>query len=307
MAGRMECAGTVEAALLDMTADSVVRAAGGIVMRREHDHVLIAVVHRPRYDDWSFPKGKLENGEGEETAALREVLEETGLRCRLERHVGAVTYVDRRDRPKVVRYWTMTPESGAFVPGDEVDELRWLRPTEAIALLSYDHDRDLMRSAIGAQRPPVYVIRHAKAGDRTSWVGDDAERPLTKRGRRQAERLVERFRGLEVARIVSSPYVRCVQTVEPLARSRGLAVERSDALAEAAEGGDAVRALIEGLGDPPVVLSMHRGEIETLIDGLAARGTSIEGRGGIAKGSVWILDRGDARITSARYLPPLGP
>jgi ADP-ribose pyrophosphatase YjhB (NUDIX family) len=102
-------------------------------------------VHRPRYDDWSLPKGKLYPGETAETAALREVEEETGLRCRLGSELAAVHYRDRKGRPKQVRYWLMEPvEERDFTPNDEVDELRWCDETEARDLLSYDHDRRLV-------------------------------------------------------------------------------------------------------------------------------------------------------------------
>ena len=216
-----------------------VRAAGGVVLRDEGDAHRVALVHRPRYDDWSFPKGKLLNGETDEQAALREVEEETGLRCRAGARVGTVTYEDRHGRPKVVHYFRMEPIDGTFAPNDEVDELRWATREEADELLTYRHDRDVLRAAV--TDAPVYVVRHAKAGLRTRWTGPDEQRPLTRRGRRQAERLVERFRGIQVARIVSSPFVRCVQTVEPLARDRGLEVEPDPRLAEGADArsGDA--------------------------------------------------------------------
>ncbi len=120
-----------------------VRAAGGVVARDG----LVALVHRPRYDDWTLPKGKLDPGESFEDAALREIDEETGLRARLVRELPAVNY-EVRGRPKVVRYWLMEVESDpGFVPNDEVDELRWLGPSEASALLSYDRDRDVLAAA----------------------------------------------------------------------------------------------------------------------------------------------------------------
>jgi 8-oxo-dGTP diphosphatase len=121
--------------------DAEVLAAGGLVRR---DGPEIAVVHRPRYDDWSLPKGKLDKGEDFEQAALREVEEETGLRCRITGELGDTTYHDRKDRPKLVRYYEMEPESGEFTPNDEVDELRWLPPAEAADLLTYDFDRELV-------------------------------------------------------------------------------------------------------------------------------------------------------------------
>jgi 8-oxo-dGTP diphosphatase len=120
--------------------DAEVLAAGGLVLRDGR----VAVVHRPRYDDWSLPKGKLDRGEDFEEAALREVWEETGLRCRIDSTLGDTSYTDRKDRAKLVRYYRMTPEGGEFEPNDEVDELRWLPPAEAEDLLTYDFDKELV-------------------------------------------------------------------------------------------------------------------------------------------------------------------
>jgi 8-oxo-dGTP diphosphatase len=117
-----------------------VQAAGGVVVRDGR----VAVVHRPKYEDWTLPKGKLDPGEDFEEAALREVEEETGLRCELGRELPSTHYRDSKDRPKVVRYWEMTPVAGEFVPNSEVDELRWLEPDEAAELLTYDRDREVL-------------------------------------------------------------------------------------------------------------------------------------------------------------------
>jgi 8-oxo-dGTP diphosphatase len=116
-----------------------VKAAGGVVRRGGR----IAVVHRPRYDDWSLPKGKLDPGESFEEAALREVREETGLECELGDELSPTQYHDRKGRSKIVRYWLMEPVGGEFEPNDEVDELRWLSPDEAAELLTYPHDKEL--------------------------------------------------------------------------------------------------------------------------------------------------------------------
>ena len=116
-----------------------VEAAGGVVRRDGR----IAVVHRPRYDDWSLPKGKLDPGESWEQAALREVREETGLECELGKELSSTSYHDRKGRSKLVRYWLMEPVGGEFTPNDEVDELRWLTPAEAARVLTYPRDVEL--------------------------------------------------------------------------------------------------------------------------------------------------------------------
>ena len=120
-----------------------------MVLRRGPDgDPEVALVHRPAYDDWSHPKGKLLPREREEDAALREVQEETGMRCRLGRKLSSIRYRDRRGRPKVASYWVMTPDGGEFHPTAEVDEMRWLPLLEAEATLSYPHDRELLREAL---------------------------------------------------------------------------------------------------------------------------------------------------------------
>ncbi len=131
-----------------VAAEAEVRAAGGIVRRAGTRGVEILVVHRPRYDDWSLPKGKLDAGESFEDAAIREVLEETGVRARLGEELEPVRYRDGKGRDKLVRYWVMdVRDEGAFAPNDEVDEIRWIAPAEAQERLSYLRDAELVRRA----------------------------------------------------------------------------------------------------------------------------------------------------------------
>ena len=120
--------------------EAPVRAAGGVVVRGSH----VLLVHRPRYDDWTFPKGKAEPDERDEDCALREVWEETGLRCELRAELSSTSYTDSRGRPKRVRWWRMEPLDGVFAPTDEVDEIRWLTREEAAELLSYARDKILL-------------------------------------------------------------------------------------------------------------------------------------------------------------------
>ncbi len=134
----------------------IVRAAGGIIWRRDGHggrRLELALVHRGLQDDWTFPKGKLHEGETEEEAALREVNEETGLRCRAGDFLGRVRYRDRRGRPKTVAYWEMRSLGGRFLSNAEVDELRWLTPDTALQLLTYRTDRRLLRTLLKGDRP----------------------------------------------------------------------------------------------------------------------------------------------------------
>jgi 8-oxo-dGTP diphosphatase len=131
-----------------------VRAAGGVVVRREAPTPRVAVIHRPKYMDWSLPKGKLDHGEGWREAALREVEEETRFRCRAIHELSPVFYLDRKGRRKLVRYWLMEPVEGRFEPHPEVDEMRWVDEASARELLTYEHDRKLVREALAGGTEP---------------------------------------------------------------------------------------------------------------------------------------------------------
>ena len=125
----------------------MVEAAGGVVVRDR----AVLVVHRPEYDDWTLPKGKLDPGEGFEEAALREVEEETGLRCSLVRELASTNYSDNKGRPKIVRYWEMGVLGGSFEPNSEVDEVRWVSPAEAVELLTYERDAEVLAALSSPQ------------------------------------------------------------------------------------------------------------------------------------------------------------
>ncbi len=169
---------SVAAMLQPPQRETIVHAAGGMIVRRTPEgDVLVALVHRPLREDWTFPKGKLEPGESFEECAVREVAEETGFTCRLGSFVGHTEYRDRKDRPKVVAYWVMEVESGEFAPGREVDELRWVDLRSLAELLTYDRDRELL-VALGAaardlfaEHPPSVELRLVPPG-----TGDSATR-----------------------------------------------------------------------------------------------------------------------------------
>ncbi|HEV7726648.1 MAG TPA: NUDIX domain-containing protein [Modestobacter sp.] len=285
---------------------ATVRAAGGVVWRRGPGGRLeTALVHRPKYDDWSLPKGKPEAGEHLLQTAVREVAEETGLSVAAGRRSVRTRYDvglrDGRTAPKEVDYWLMHG-TGDFVPNDEVDQLRWLGLDDATAACSHEHDRavlaDLGRTDL-PRAPALLLVRHASAGDRSDFDGPDELRPLDRRGRAQAQRLAEVLPLFCPADIRSAEPTRCRQTVAPLAARLGLDLEPVPELGEEAYGDDpaAGLALVEqllaaGAGQPgPVVVCSQGGAIPSV---LLALGVRWHATGGTlwppsAKGSVWAL------------------
>jgi 8-oxo-dGTP diphosphatase len=206
---------------------SLIEAAGGVVWRPGQDGApLVAVVHRPRHDDWSLPKGKLKWGEHPLAAAVREVAEETGVRAVPQLPLPQIRY--RLDgRPKLVDYWAMVAGTiTSFQPGSEVDGLAWLPVPEAMDRLTYRHDAELVRG--WASLPPVtatvLLVRHADAGDRWSSASDQ-DRPLSRRGVTDAATLSRLLGLLEPGRLMSASPRRCQQTLEPLAAARDLPIE----------------------------------------------------------------------------------
>ena len=306
--------GTPQAAPVHLDVTEPIRAAGGVVWRPKQGTVEVALVHRPAYDDWSLPKGKLQSGESEAEAALREVEEETGLRCNLGPELGVLSYTDNKGRPKTVRYWQMTVAGGHLAPANEVDDARWVPLEEARATLSYEHDRDLLQrfrqtsEAEPGAAVPVYLIRHAKATDPAEWAGNDELRPLTAEGRRQAAGLITLFGDAALTALISSPHLRCVQTLEPLSEAWRMPVATSNALAEGANVGDATELMLSAAAAGPAALCTH-GDVmmnvvhELLDSGVRLRGDQTE----FKKGSTWVLKARDGAFVSARYLPPPKP
>lgn len=183
----------------------------------------VALVHRPRYDDWSLPKGKLDDGESELAAAVREVHEELGSRVAVSRRITRITYNIGPSRKRVT-YWVMRHLDGEFEPDEEVDAVEWLAPRHARARMSYDVERRVMVDFVAVPIPEsvIVLVRHAKAGKSGEWHGDDSLRPLEPAGLAQAERLRGLLNAFAPDRVISASPVRCVQTVQPLANDLGL-------------------------------------------------------------------------------------
>jgi 8-oxo-(d)GTP phosphatase len=249
----------------------------------------VLLVHRPRYDDWTLPKGKAQGAESDEDCALREVEEETGLRCELRFPLPSTTYTDSPGRLKHVRYWAMDALDGSFRAGDEVDEIRWVDSPAAQRLVSYDRDRGVLKGFGHDGSALLLIVRHALAGHRKSWQGEDRIRPLDERGKRQATGLVEQLEGHAIDRIVSSPATRCVQTVEPLAAARGLMVGARDELVEG-QGAAALERVARESGTG--VLCVHGDVLEELCGET------------LPKGSTSLFQAHASGLVRAAVLPP---
>jgi 8-oxo-(d)GTP phosphatase len=279
--------------------DHVIPAAGGVVWRRRADgEPEVALVHRPRYDDWSLPKGKLDRGEHVLPAAVREVREETGFSALVGRRGPQVSY-PVRNGTKRVDYWLMRAVEGAFEPNDESDELRWLGLAEAAGLVTYDHDRAVLTDAARTdvpRSPSLLLVRHASAGERADFDGPDELRPLDRRGREQARRLADVLPLFGPVEVLSADRVRCRQTVEPLAERLGLVVGTAQELGEEEFQADPQvgLALVERLLEPRdgvVVVCSQGGAIPSVLMALGVRFEGVAGRlwPPSAKGSAWAL------------------
>jgi 8-oxo-dGTP pyrophosphatase MutT (NUDIX family)/phosphohistidine phosphatase SixA len=287
-----------------------IRAAGGVVTRREPDGPRVALVHRPRHDDWSLPKGKLRRGEHPVVAARREVWEETGVRAFVGARLPTVSYQvqlglgdEARLVDKVVDFWVMRSVNGVpFVPGDETDELAWLTTAEAQELATYE--RDVMVLGAFADLPPlrdpVVLVRHARAGVPERWSGPDDMRPLDRAGAARAAAFVETLACFGPVRLVSATPLRCVQTLAPLAAAVGLEVEVDIAFDENADvtaAADRVRDLGRGAG--AAVICSQGKLIPPLLAALAGGEPASYST---AKGAGWVLSLGP---TGAIVLDPL--
>lgn len=270
-----------------------IRAAGAVLWQPAGSGTRVALVHRPRYDDWGFAKGKLEPGEHVLLAAVREVAEETGLPVTLGRRLPPVRY-ESDGVPKRVDYWAAEVDPDGRGPGfsanAEIDEVRWLAASAAAGQLSYRRDAETLADfRAGPHRTvPLILVRHASAGRKPDWHSSDETRPLDGRGKKEARFLALLLRCFGVSRVVSSPATRCVATVRPYARSVGEQVEteaaflaiksarrsgRSDRHSEQAEAaaetaaaaGKAIASL--AAAGEPVVVCAHRENMPALLAG----------------------------------------
>ena len=286
-----------------------VLAAGAVLWRPNGDSATpeVAIIHRPRYDDWSLPKGKVDPGETEPVTAVREVHEETGYESQLGRRLAAVSYPVEQGIKKV-RYWAARSVAGEFSPNAEVDELKWLPVTQAIQELVYPHDRKVLRRFVKQpiDTQTVLIVRHGTAGSKSRYKGDDRKRPLDKHGRAQAESLVGVLLAFGADKLYAADRVRCRQTLEPLAEELGVNIDDEPALTEEAypENRKAARNRvleIAAAGGTPVICTQGK-VIPDLIAWWCERDGVRPDKSRNRKGSTWVLSLFDGRLIAADHI-----
>ncbi|AWB83898.1 NUDIX hydrolase [Corynebacterium liangguodongii] len=298
--------------------DKTTLAAGAVLWRGDLENVEaieVACIHRPRYDDWSLAKGKVDPGESLVAAAVREIKEETGFDVRLGKLLGKTIY-PVKNTTKVVYYWTGEVVGGEFVANDEVDAIRWLTIAAARELLTYDLDREVLDKALKRFRLPatarILYVRHARAHEREKWSGDDNLRPLDKKGRRQSEMLVPELAPFAPQRIYSAEPDRCHTTVAPLADELGLDVTVDPRFGDAAWVDNQVSCKeafmdVVRLGGVSVICAQGQ-VMPDMIAWLSDSGRlPIDAPINVKKGGVWVLSFSGEDLTGADYMPSALP
>ena len=284
------------------TPPSTVAAAGGVVWRMTRSGPRIAVIHRPHRNDWSLPKGKLMVREPTIVAAHREVVEETGLEVAVQHRLGQVRYRVGSSM-KTVTYWAMRHTAGSFVPNAEADLLRWVAPEQAKELLTFEADSTIVDLFTEGRIPDsaVLLVRHAKAGKRSSWKKDDRLRPIDALGQAQAAAIGRVGELFAPKRILAAPLVRCEQTIAPLALGLELSVRTATAFSDARFERHPHRAV-------DALSSMSRSRRVTAV---SSQGVVIPGlldylcppraRHDSRKGSIWAVFFADGQLVATDY------
>jgi 8-oxo-dGTP diphosphatase len=260
-------------------------AAGAVCWREVGKDLMVAIIHRGRYQDWSFPKGKVDSGETLAEAAVREIKEETGLKVKLGVPLSTVSYPIDKGKTKVVHYWATKVSDKAlanskFKPDEEVSEVVWVKADQAFEKLSYKHDRELLQEVIDLRKngmlktKPLIIIRHAHATPRSDYVGEDGKRPLLPEGKKQAKELVRLLSAYGPKRVFTSPWRRCKDTIAPYAKAhrykiidRGELSEMGNAKGPARTAKVAKRLFADARSS---ILCTHRPTLPTITQVLAS-------------------------------------
>ena len=288
----------------------MIRAAGALLWREVDSRNLeIALIHRPRYDDWSLPKGKIEGGETALQCAYREVFEETGIKASLTRQLGTVEYEESGELKRVI-FWSAhcSLDTGTFVVNEEVDELVWFTPEDALVKATHDSDRQIIDS-FQAQEPrtdTLIILRHTKALERGDWDEVDSERTLNEVGFDQAQLLIKHLEPFAIDEVYTSNYTRCVQTVTPLSHSRGLTITQVPSLNEETFENDPQRSVAFANAlkqdEKNILICSHNPVIPTMLRGILNTKLKNKDLIKLEPGDAWIVHRVRGEIVGLDYL-----
>lgn len=287
----------------------MIRAAGAVLWRQKtHNDIEIALIHRPRYDDWSLPKGKVEDGESALECAYREVFEETGIYAQFTRQLDSIEYEDNGQTKRVL-YWAAQSLNPLleFVANEEVDQLQWLSPADALSTLTHPSDAQVVSNFM-SQVPntdTLIILRHTKALERGDWDADDSLRPLEDGGQAQAHQLVSRMAPFAIDEIYTSDYLRCLQTVAPLADAKRIVPVAVPNLNEETFELDPQRAITFANAlkqdQKNILICSHNPVIPTMLRGIL--NTKLKNRDLIKlePGDAWIVHRVSGEIVGLDF------
>ena len=289
----------------------MIAAAGVVLWRRLSEDLLqVALIHRPRYDDWSFPKGKVEAGESEISTAFRETLEETGYNCIFGPELCTVEYLVG-DIKKRVRYWSAQAigEPAPLMDVNEVDQLIWLTVADVFEKLTREGDRAVLKNfeEFGADTIPIVLLRHGQAIAREEWLGDDGDRPLAQLGQIQAVRMLSKYLPFAISEIHTSDAVRCYETVSPMARSLSLNLIYGSGLSEYAFAKNKKAALnvVNDIIESEVraLVCGHNPVLPGIVKKFIGKKSFKELEHGLLPGEAWILHHREGEIVAIDWMP----
>ena len=288
----------------------MIRAAGALLWRENSDlSIEVALIHRPRYDDWSLPKGKLEIGETALQCAYREVLEETGIRASFTRHLGAVEY-EESGQQKRVKYWAAycALDQSDFIANEEVDQMRWLTATQALEQATHNSDKSIIETFMNQEQhtDTLIILRHTKSLERGDWDEADSHRTLDETGFDQAQLLIKHLAPLAIDELYTSDYTRCVQTVTPLAHARGLSITTVPSLNEESFELDPEKAISFANAlkqdEKNILICSHNPVIPSMLRGILNTKLKNKDLIKLEPGDAWIVHRVRGEIVGLDYL-----
>jgi 8-oxo-dGTP diphosphatase len=288
----------------------MIRAAGALLWRDNSDLSLeVALIHRPRYDDWSLPKGKLEMGETALQCAYREVQEETGIRATFTRQLGTVEY-EESGQEKRVKYWAAhcALTNSEFVPNEEVDQLKWLSPNQALEQATHNSDKSIIEKFISEEQhtDTLIILRHTKSLERGDWDEEDSHRTLDETGFDQAQLLIKHLEPFAIDELYTSDYTRCVQTVTPLAHARGLSITTVPSLNEESFELDPEKAISFANAlkqdEKNILICSHNPVIPSMLRGILNTKLKNKDLIKLEPGDAWIVHRVRGEIVGLDYL-----